>query len=174
MPHLAARRRTWVVIVALCTLTVGAALSAALVGLAARETTSTDTQPRPAPTTEQPVPSSVAEPTPTGAKVIMVAELSSLDASTSGSAELLDVNGAKVVRLAPFETEPGEGYVVYLVPRADARTPGDGTLLGPLKGATGEQNYPVPVGARTDPPFTLLIWSRGFKGPVAHAVFRDS
>jgi hypothetical protein len=63
--------------------------------------------------------------------------------------------------------------VVYLVPHADARSPGDGVLLGPLKGTAGEQNYAVPVGVRTDGPLTLLIWSRGFKGPVAHAVLRN-
>ncbi|HET8643024.1 MAG TPA: DM13 domain-containing protein [Pseudonocardiaceae bacterium] len=172
MPNLAARRRTWLVVVLLCAITVGAALGAALVGLAARDGTPPDTQLRPPPTTEQPVPSSFSETPPAGAIVELSAEFDSLDASTSGHAELLRVGGAGVVRLTAFETAAGLGCVVYLVPHADARSPGDGTLLGPLKGATGDQNYPVPVGARTDGPLTVLIWSRGFKGPVAHAVLR--
>lgn len=175
MPNLAARRRTWLVVVLLCAITVGAALGAALVGLAARDGTPPNTQLRSPPTTEQPVPSSFSEMPPAGAIVELSAQFHSLDASTSGRAELLRVGGAGgagVVRLTAFETAAGLGYVVYLVPHADARSPGDGTLLGPLKGATGEQNYPVPVGARIDGPLTVLIWSRGFKGPVAHAVLR--
>lgn len=159
-------------IVALCTITVGAALGAALVGLAARDTTGPDTQLPQAPTTEISVPPTVSEPRPTGANVRLSAPLRSLDASTSGTAELLDVDGVQFLRLSGFETQPGLGHVVYLVPHADARSPADGTLLGPLKGAAGDQNYPVPVGVRTDGPLTVLIWSREFKGPVAHAVLR--
>lgn len=166
------RKRAWLAIVVLCAVTVGAAVGAALVGLAARDATPPGTQPPSAPTTEEPVPSSVAEPLPSGAILVATSEFSSLDASTSGTAMLLDVHGARVLRLASFETEPGHGYVLYLVPDADARTPGDGMLLGPLKGATGDQNYAVPVGVRVDRPLTVLVWSRGFKGPVAHAVFR--
>jgi len=170
VPNLSARRRTWTVIVAVCAVTVGAALGAALVGLAARDTTPPDTRLPSAPTTEAPVPTSYSEAAPDGALVISTAEFQSLDASTSGGVELLDVDGAKFVRLTAFETEVGDGYVVYLVPHADARSPADGALLGELKGAAGEQNYPVPVGVRTGGPLTVLIWSRGFKGPVAHAV----
>lgn len=172
MSNLPTRRRTWLVIVVACAITVGAALSAALIGLAARDGTAADTQLPPPPTTEQQVPSSFSEPLPTGAFVELTAPLQSLDASTTGTVVLLDVGGAKIVRLTSFETEPGIGYVVYLVPHAQARSPSDGTLLGSLKGTTGEQNYAVPVGARTDGPLTLLIWSRGFKGPVAHAALR--
>jgi hypothetical protein len=163
------RRRTWLAIVVLCAGTVGAAFGAALVGLATRDGTPPDTQLPSAPTTEEPVPSSFSEPLPGGAILVATAEFESLDASTSGVAVLLDVEGAKVVRLRSFETEPGRGYVVYLVPRADARSPSDGVLLGELKGATGDQNYAVPVGVRMDGPLTVLVWSRGFKGPVAHA-----
>ncbi len=96
----------------------------------------------------------------------------SLDATTSGTATLLDVDGALVVRLTSFRTDPGRGYVAYLVPQADARGPADGALLGSLKAVTGDQNYVVPVGARVAGPLTVLIWSRGFKGPVAHATLR--
>ena len=173
MPNLPAGWRAWSATVAFCVITVGAAFGAALVGLAARDPMPPDGAVPAVPTTDQAVPPFFTEVAPSGAHVMVTAELRSLDASTSGSAELLDVSGAKVVRLAPFETEPGHGYVVYLVPHADARSPSDGSLLGPVKGAAGEQNYAVPVGVRTDGPLTVLIWSRGFKGPVAHAVLRS-
>ena len=174
MPNLPAGWRAWFAIVAFCAITVGAALSAALVGLAAKDTVPPNSLLPSVPTTDQAVPPFFTEAAPSDARVMITAEFRSLDASTSGSAELLDVDGAKMVRLAPFETEPGQGCVVYLVPHADARGPGDGAMLGPLKGAAGEQNYAVPVGVRTDGPLTVLIWSRGFKGPVAHAVLRSS
>lgn len=173
MSNLPAGWRAWFVIAAFCVMTVGAAFSAALVGLAAKDPIPPDGPVPSVPTTDQAVPPFFTEVAPRGAQVTITAELHSLDASTSGTAKLLDVSGAKVVRLAPFETEAGQGYVVYLVPHADARSPSDGVLLGPLKGAVGEQNYAVPVGARTDGPLTVLIWSRGFKGPVAHAVLRN-
>jgi Electron transfer DM13 len=174
MPNLPAGWRASFAIVAFCAITVGAALGAALVGLADRDTTMPSSIPLPSvSTTDQAVLPLFVEAAPPGARVIVHAEFHSLDASTSGSVELLDVDGAKVVRLSPFETEPGQGCVVYLVPHADARSPGDGALLGPLKGAAGQQNYTVPVGVRTDGPLTVLIWSREFKGPVAHAVLRN-
>lgn len=173
MPNLPAGWRAWFVIAAFCVMTVGAAFGAALVGLAARDPMPPDGPVPSVPTTNRAIPSFFTEVVPSRAQVMITAELHSLDAHTSGSVELLDVSGAKVVRLAPFETEPGQGYVVYLVPHADARSPSDGALLGPLKGAAGEQNYAVPVGVRTDGPLTVLIWSRGFKGPVAHAVLRN-
>jgi Electron transfer DM13 len=166
------RRRAWLATVVFCAVTVGAAVGAALVGLAARDATPPGTQLPSAPTAEEPVPSSTSEPLPSGAILVATAEFSSLDASTSGTAMLLDVGGAKTLRLASFETEPGYGYVLYLVPDADARAPGDGVLLGPLRAAAGDQNYAVPVGVRVGRPLTVLVWSRGFKGPVAHAVFR--
>ena len=119
------------------------------------------------------MPSSAFEPPPSGTAVeLATARFSSLDASTTGIAVLLSVDGNLVVRLLDFATDAGRGYVLYLVPEADARGPSDGVWLGPLKGATGEQNYPVPVGARAGGPLTVLIWSRGFKGPVGHAVLR--
>jgi len=173
MLNLPAGWRAWLAIVAFCAITVGAALGAALVGLAAKDNPPSDSLLPSAPTTAKAVPPFFAEAAPSGARVLVTAEFRSLDASTSGNVELLDVDGARVVRFASFETEPGPGGVVYLVPHADARSPGDGALLGPLKGAAGDQNYAVPVGVRTDGPLTVLIWSRGFKGPVAHAVLRS-
>jgi hypothetical protein len=173
MPNLPAGWRAWFAIVAFCAITVGAALGAALVGLAAKATMPPNSPLLSTSTADQAVPPFFAEVTPPGAQVMITAELNSLDASTSGSVELIDVGGAKVVRLASFETEAGRGSVLYLVPHADARSPGDGALLGLLKGTAGEQNYAVPVGVRTDGPLTVLIWSREFKGPVAHAVLRN-
>lgn len=148
-------------------------MGAALFGWAARGAPA-DSPGRPVFSTEAPVPSVVAEPAPAGGVPLAVARLVSLDATTTGSASLLGVGstGGQVVRLTGFQTDPGRGYVVYLVAAADARTPVDGALLGRLKAVSGDQNYPVPVGARTDGPLTVLIWSRDFKGPVAHATLR--
>jgi Electron transfer DM13 len=174
MPNLPAGWRAWFAIVAFCAITVGAALSAALVGLAAKDTMPPNGSLLSTHTAGHAMPPSFAEAAPPGARVLITAEFRSLDASTWGTAALLDVGGGKTLRLAPFETEAGQECVVYLVPHADARSPGDGALLGPLKGAAGEQNYAVPVGVRTDGPLTVLIWSREFKGPVAHAVLRSS
>jgi Electron transfer DM13 len=154
---------------------VAASVAAATFGWAARGATPRDSHALPVPSTELPVPSSASDPAPApGAAVRRVAAgpFTSLDASTEGTAELLSVDGSLVLRLLDFRTDAGRGYVLYLVPQADARGPADGVSLGPLKGATGPQNYPVPAGARVDGPLTVLIWSRGFKGPVGHAVLR--
>lgn len=173
MRDAATRRRVWYLVAGLCTLTVAAAVTAAAVGLANRDPVPAGTQLPAAETTERPVPASVSEPAPAGTTASLAsAEFRSLDASTSGTATLLTADGGMVLRLSSFETERGLGYVLYLVPRADARSPGDGALLGELKAAAGDQNYLVPAAARTEGPLTVLVWSRGFKGPVAHAVLR--
>jgi hypothetical protein len=168
-----ARRWVWRTTVALLALTVAASVGAAVFGWVARGATPRDSHALPVASTEQPLPSSAIEPAPSGPTVVLAsAPFTSLDASTRGIAALLSVDGNLVVRLSEFTTDAGRGYVLYLVPQADARGPADGVWLGPLKGASGQQYYPVPVGARVDGPLTLLIWSRGFKGPVGHAALR--
>lgn len=169
----AARQWAWRVTAALLAVIVAAAVAAAVFGWVARGATPRDSHALPVPSTELPVPSSASDPAPSGATVeLATAPFTSLDASTDGTAVLLSVDGNLVVRLRDFTTDAGRGYVLYLVPQADARGPADGVWLGRLKGASGDQNYPVPVGARVDGPLTVLIWSRGFKGPVGHAVLR--
>lgn len=168
-----ARRWAWRATAALLAVTVAASVGAAVFGWVARGATPRDAGALPVPSTELPVPSSAFEPVPAGVTVeLATGPFTSLDASTEGTAALITVDGNPVVRLRDFRTDAGRGYVLYLVPQADARGPADGVWLGPLKGAHGDQNYPVPAGARVDGPLTVLIWSRGFKGPVAHAVLR--
>ncbi|HEY3262602.1 MAG TPA: DM13 domain-containing protein [Pseudonocardiaceae bacterium] len=169
----AGRRWAWRATVAMLAAAVAASVCAAVVGWAARAATPPDSHALPVPSTDVPVPSSAFDPPlPDTSIEIAAGRFTSLDASTDGTAALFSVDGGLVLRLRNFRTDAGRGYVLYLVPQADARGPADGVLLGPLKGATGEQGYPVPVGARVDGPLTVLIWSRGFKGPVGHAVLR--
>lgn len=152
---------------------MAASVAAAAFGWAARGATPHDSHALPVPSTEVPVPSSAFDRAPHAAVQVAAGPFTSLDASTEGTAELLSVDGSLVLRLLDFRTDAGRGYVLYLVPQADARGPADGVSLGPLKGAAGEQNYPVPAGAWVDGPLTVLIWSREFKGPVGHAVLRS-
>jgi Electron transfer DM13 len=165
----------WRATVALLAVIVAASGGVAIVGWVARGATPRHHHALPVPSTDQPVPSTVFDPMPLGSVVELASRpFTSLDVSTDGTAALLSADGGLVLRLREFSTGPGRGYVLYLVPQADARGPADGVSLGPLKGARGEQNYPVPVGARVDGPLTVLIWSRDFKGPVAHAVLRGN
>lgn len=169
----AARRWAWRATAALLAVVVAASVGAAVFGWVARGATARDPHALPVPSTDQPVPSAAFEPAPAGSPIELAeGTFTSLDVSTHGSAALLSVDGNLVLRLSDFTTHAGRGYVLYLVPQADARGPSDGVWLGPLKGARGNQNYAVPVGARVDGPLTVLIWSRGFKGPVGHAVIR--
>jgi hypothetical protein len=82
--------------------------------------------------------------------------------------------GGEVVRLERLDVEPGPDYVVYVVPGAGREDPDGGTLLDRLKGARGNQNYPVPAGARLREPFTVLIWGRAFSVPVAAGTVRSA
>jgi Electron transfer DM13 len=167
--------RAWRATAGLLALAVAASVCAAIVGWAIRSSAGTPAGESPGllPTTEQLVPSSVLEAPPLGpTSVLLTARFQSLDVSTEGEAALLDVGGNPMVRLRDFHTDADRGLVLYLVPVADARTPADGVALGQLKAANGEEYYPVPVGARLDGALTVLIWSRGFKGPVAHASLR--
>jgi hypothetical protein len=122
------------------------------------------------PETEQPVPSSAQEPAPADGQLVEQAPVETLDVDASGTAQLLDTGGGSLVlRLTGLDVDAGKGYVLYLVERADARSPTDGTLLGELKGLTGDENYAVPLGVDPHGPLTALIWSRSTKGPVARA-----
>lgn len=173
MTEPATGRRAWRVTAALLALAVAASVAAAIVGWVARGATPAGSTGLPVPSTEQPLPSSAVEtPPPDATSVLLSAPFQSLDVSTEGEAALLEVGGVRMLRLRDFHTDGGRGFVLYLVPEADARAPADGVVLGLLKGASGEQYYAVPVGARLDGPLTVLIWSRGFKGPVAHAALR--
>ncbi|HEU4347258.1 MAG TPA: hypothetical protein VFR35_05665, partial [Actinoplanes sp.] len=158
MARSAARRWAWRATVALLTGVVAASVGAAVFGWAARAASPRDSHALPVPSTAVPVPSTAFDPPlPVSAVLVATARFTSLDTSTDGVAELAMVNGGLVLRLHDFRTNAGLGYVLYLVPQADARGPADGVSLGPLKGLSGDQSYPVPVGARVDGPLTVLI-----------------
>ncbi len=77
---------------------------------------------------------------------------------TSGRAQLIDIDGRRVLTLTHFGTEPGPDVRVYLVP-GDGSSVTGGVDLGGLKGNKGDQQYAVPPGAPTG---AVVLWCRSF------------
>lgn len=97
-------------------------------------------------------------------------EIVGIDHRASGGAALYRLaDGSAVVRLEDIDISPGPDYDVYLVPEADATSPGAGVKLDDLKGNKGSQNYPVPAEISVDGPQTVLIWCTAFAVPIAAA-----
>lgn len=87
----------------------------------------------------------------------------------SGSASLVQLpDGALLVRFEDLQVDPGPDYKVYLVSGSDQTEPGNGVLLGDLRGTSGNQNYPIPAPIG-DRPLTALIWCEAFSVPIAGA-----
>jgi hypothetical protein len=81
---------------------------------------------------------------------------------TSGRASLIELaEGATVLTLMRFETDPGPDLRVYLV-TGDADELGDVVDLGPLKGNLGDQQYDVEASVDTGRHRTVVIWCRAF------------
>ena len=88
-----------------------------------------------------------------------------------GTARLIETApGSFVVRLENFAVRNGPDLYVYLSPSADGYARGS-LELGRLKADTGNQNYPVPAGALTDPTAagSVVIWCKQFSHLFATA-----
>jgi hypothetical protein len=94
-----------------------------------------------------------------------------IDHDATGTATVYrQPDGTTVVGLEQIDIEPGPDYRVYVVPTADAESPGDGTEIDALRGNQGTQFYAVPpdVGDVGEG-WTVLVWCRAFGVPVAAA-----
>jgi len=78
---------------------------------------------------------------------------------TSGRAALIErPDGARVVTLTRFDTDPGPDLRVYVV-AGDGSSVEGAVDLGALKGNKGDQQYDVPPHA---PDGAVVIWCRAF------------
>lgn len=73
-----------------------------------------------------------------------------------------------------FEVGPGPDFHVYLVPKADIRSPSDVTDtmyvdLGRLRAFKGSQNYPIPVGVDLKQFPSVVIWCQQFSVLISPA-----
>lgn len=112
-------------------------------------------------------------PAPVGPIEVSSGEFLGIDHAAAGTARLIQLeDGSFIVRFEQFSVEPGPDYDVYVVAGADVSVPDGATLLGDLKGTTGDQNYEIPDGAIPTEgvePVTVLIWCEVFAVPVANA-----
>ncbi|MGB9375953.1 MAG: DM13 domain-containing protein [Mycobacteriales bacterium] len=130
-------------------------------------------QEQPAATSSSGSPGSVSPGSSAEAPVARAGALRGIDHRASGTARLIPVaGGGYVVRLENLDIEAGPDFLLYLVPGAYRRAPGDGVRLGKLKANRGNQNYPVPSGTTVTGTQTVLIWCRAFVVPIAAATPR--
>lgn len=111
------------------------------------------------PTTRAPAPA--ADPT---------GSLTALDHGARGTVTVVSAGSDRLLRFVDVDIEPAPDHQVHLVPGAEQRSPGRGSVhLGSLKAEKGSFSYPVPAGFDTSAPFTVLLWCGRFASPNAHA-----
>jgi hypothetical protein len=126
-----------------------------------------------------PAPVSRAEPPPTtaagAAAPALTGTFEGLDGHRgAGEASLIATgDGSYVVRFSGVDIGSGPDLRAYLVPGAGAQSPaGGGVEIGTIgNAARGDLNFPVPRGTEIRPgqPYTVLVWCRPFRVPVAGA-----
>lgn len=86
--------------------------------------------------------------------------------SAEGTAKILLLNDAKLLRLEDFKATNGPDLHVYLATDEKAT---DYVDLGSLKANIGNQNYPIPEGTDLSKYDTALIWCKPFSVLFGHA-----
>lgn len=81
---------------------------------------------------------------------------------TKGNAQILNVDGKRILRLTDFHTSNGPDVRVYLLKGNDSASVKDGEFidLGSIKGNIGDQNYEIPSSAGEFG--AVAIWCKRF------------
>lgn len=111
--------------------------------------------------TEKPAETSVAQ------RVLASGKFVSQEHATSGTARVLEQNGARLLRLEGFSTSDGPDVHVWLT---DATAGGEwgkyddgrAVKLGKIKATDGNQNYTIPADASLDGLRSVVIWCDRF------------
>jgi hypothetical protein len=104
---------------------------------------------------------------PAGQRVLASGAFVSQEHTTSGTARVLEQDGARLLRLEGFSTSDGPDVHVWLT---DATAGGEwgkyddgrAVKLGKLKATDGNQNYTIPAGAGLDGLRSVVIWCDRF------------
>ena len=83
---------------------------------------------------------------------------------TTGTAQILEVDGKSVLRLSDFKTSNGPDVHVLLVKGTNPQEVKDGAYLdlGNIKGNQGDQNYTLPTGTNPSDYSSVTIWCKRF------------
>lgn len=90
---------------------------------------------------------------------------------TKGNAQILNVDGKRILRLTDFHTSNGPDVRVYLLKGKDSASVKDGEYidLGSIKGNIGDQNYEIPADAGEFG--AVSIWCKRFSVGFGGATF---
>lgn len=86
--------------------------------------------------------------------------------NAEGTAKVLSLDDAKILRLEDFKATNGPDLYVYLATDEKAT---DYVSLGPLKANIGNQNYQIPEGTDLSKYDTALVWCKQFSVLFGHA-----